>query len=382
VGTVLVPAIPFSAFARRRTQDIVAAGPYTLGQLDLRSPVIITPPDNGGGGGGGGGGGSLVEAMMAFTNKLRNGTMDIWQSGTGPISGGMDLHLWPGTDGWWIAGKNAQVTAQRVSGRGPTRYAMQLKCGTTPPITNTLVGQKLDSGITALLSGQVCTFQAWVYNNDYLPFSPKFSLGHPANQDDFSDTLNNWIWDIGSYPFGSVGGIPLQSCGLGQWTQIAYTFIVPPVAALNGFIILLDFGDYTNTSGYWNITECDLQITPLLTPGVTSVTNIPPPELRPYTIEHFMCERYYQKSATPIGCLWSGNSVSGSAYSVYVPFPTTMVTTPTLSFAEVASVGFPNTSGLTPSQVTSRGFVATKTSNANTNGAYFQFTYTALAPIA
>ncbi len=68
-------------------------------------------------------------AAFSFANKFRNATMDVWQRGAGPITVGTAGAYT--ADGWIVLPAGASVTAQQVSGRGPTVYSLKVAGATS-----------------------------------------------------------------------------------------------------------------------------------------------------------------------------------------------------------------------------------------------------------
>ena len=187
-----------------------------------------------------------------MVNKFRNGTMDVWQRGTGPItittSGGY------GADGWIVLPAGASVTAAQTGGRLLTKNSLQVTGAAS--VTDVIIKQRVESLIAAALCSQTVTVQAQVYNNTGGSITPLLTVKHAGSQD---------VW---TSPTTDVNAVSLQPCANGSWTQLGYTF--PANAnSFNGLEIAFDFGDnFGANTKTLQITECDIRVTPGASAGL------------------------------------------------------------------------------------------------------------------
>lgn len=380
------PTRPFEGYAHRRVQDIVSAGPYTVLQRDLLHPPAVTPPPPSPSGvpeapmdgqiygrqNGvwvpivveGGNPPPVNTTILSSTNKLRNGAFDIWQRGPSILQ--MPLGTWTyGPDGWLSFWDGTEGNMVRGPGRGPTTYSLQFT-NTTGIYAPMYLAQRIESQIARALGGQICTFQAQIYNGASIAPGVLFRLGHASTQDVFSTI----VWDLPE--------VLLQPTPIGQWSRVAYTFQVPLGSAGLGLVVQLDFGTAIQVgSNYVGVAECDLRITPNLTVGLQS--NPPTPDFRPYTLEELICCAYYQY--VPTLPMFFGQVVTGQAYYAPCEFVTPMRAVPTVTTIDVQNSSFPAGAPVV-NYLGANGFRVSKTANATPTGpGFYIFGYTATAEL-
>ena len=224
---------------------------------------------------------------QGYTNKFRNGTMDVWQRGVGiGCPAGTTTYT---ADGWIVTPTGAAVTAaQNANGlTKATRYALAVTGAAG--VTSELIQHRLESFVSAPLDGQTVTFQAKIYQNSGATITPFFSVLYP-------NAADNWS---GGYST-ALSTVNLQPCPNNATVQVAYTFAMPASSAVNGLAVNVGFGPH----GAWAfvIGECDLRATPGLAVGLQA--NPPPPELRPISEEMVFCQRYLRR--------WNANDALGA----------------------------------------------------------------------
>lgn len=265
-----------------------------------------------------------------LVNKLRNGTMDIWQRGT-------SINCPAGTptytaDGWYAVAAGAAAVASQQAGRLYTQNCLRITGAAS--LSTFFAHQRIEGKIVAPLTGQICTFQGWLYNSTGSSITPSLTVLH-------ANALDNW-----GAATTDINAVALPICPNGQWTQIAYSFTASASAA-NGLQVQLNFGNALNGVGnYIQLTELDLRATPAATSG--AINGSPPPvELRPITAEFPFCQRYFATSydnnlapgiATAAGALETVAYTGSSLTLKNVRFPVPMMkTNPTIIIYSTAT---------------------------------------------
>lgn len=261
--------------------------------------------------------------LGGFTNKIRNGTFDIWQRGTASITV-TTAGAYAGADGWIILPTGASVTTiQAANGRtgARTRYVLQVTGATSA--TDVIVKQRIESFLAAQLAGQTVTFQAQITNNTGGSITPTLIAKHPTTTADVFSSLTA----------ESANGSSLQACANGATTLVAYTLALSTGAAL-GLEIGLDFGSNFSTTGKSiQITEVDLRATQGVATGLNALP--PPPELRTVQAELALCQRYLVAYNSVALGFAVGTTVFGTIY-----LPVTMRANPSSSVTSMtASAG-------------------------------------------
>jgi hypothetical protein len=165
-----------------------------------------------------------------------------------------------------------------AGGQGDGRTRNNLTLTGNTGVTSTVVLQRIESYIAAALSGQICTFSFWIYNNTGAAFTPTFSVSHPSAFDNYAGNVTD------------LAPVSLQSVPAGVWTRLAYTF--QAATQIFGLAINVQFGGVLNANTKSiSVTEFDLRATPGVPVGLNS--SPPPLEYRPVPIEFSYCQRYY-----------------------------------------------------------------------------------------
>jgi Major tropism determinant N-terminal domain len=252
-----------------------------------------------------------------MVSKFRNGTMDVWQRGTGPItistSGGY------AADGWIVLPAGASVTAAQAGGRLLTKNSLQVTGATS--VTDVIVKQRIESLIAAAFCSQIVTVQAQVYNNTGASITPLLTVKHAGSQD---------VW---TSPTTDVNAVSLQPCASGGWTQVGYTFSAN-ANSYNGLEIAFDFGsNFGANTKTVQITECDIRVTPGAAAGLNA--DPPPPELRPIATELGFCQRYFTAwSSTAANSPFASGFVDTSTSALFgLFFPVSMRAAPSFMFS-------------------------------------------------
>jgi len=142
--------------------------------------------------------------------------------------------------------------------------------------------------------------------------------------------------------------VSLQTCANGAWTQVSYSWTASANSAL-GMEIILDFGNnFSATTKFVKIAECDVRVTPGVTAGL--ITNPPPPELRPIFTELTFNQRYYYRrtriSATNIELLATLQvDTTTQSFGKLFDLPVQMRTTPIANTSTISNFSGYNAAG-------------------------------------
>lgn len=266
------------------------------------------------GGGGGGGGG--------FTNRLRNGAMDVWQRGTSGtvVAGGGSIENHT-ADGWRLYPQGAAARWARVASNWSTRFALQISGASG--MTACYLIQNIESFLAAPLAGKTVTWQCRLRNNSGAPIHPGLATVYTTVADDFSSS--NLLDDVpGVYPTTPIAN--------GAEALLAYTFTCSP-SAKNGYQVTLGLGPLV--AGNVTVSEFDLRVTPELTVN-QAPTVVPFPELRDVATELNLCQRYLRRwnatGGTTGGAIDIG-AVSSANNEGYTGVQINMRVMPTMTFS-------------------------------------------------
>ena len=248
-----------------QSANVVYSGPAS-GTASTPGFRALVPADVGGAAPGG------------FLNKFRNGAMDVWQLGYGPLT--VTTAGAYTADGWVVVPIGASVSVSRAAGRSLTINSLQITGATS--VTDVQVRQRIESYMAAPLSGQTVTVQAQIYNNTGQVITPALTVKRPTAEDNYGATTTD------------VNAVSLQACAIAAWTLVSYTFVANAGTNL-GTEITIDLGNNFSTSGKTvQITELDIHGTPGVATGLNSAP--PTPEFRPLSAELPICRRYYTTS--------------------------------------------------------------------------------------
>jgi hypothetical protein len=283
-----------------------------------------------------------------MVNKFRNGAIDVWQRGNGPIT--ISTSGAYTADGWIVLPSGASVAAAQAAGRLITKNSLQVTGAAS--VTDVVIKQRIESYIAAAFCSQTVTVQAQVYNNTGGAITPTLTVKHAGSQD---------VW---TSPVTDVSAAALQACTSSAWTLVSYTFSAS-AASYSGLEIGFDFGNNFSSSGKVQITECDIRVTPGAAVGLNA--NPPPPELRPIQQELAFCQRYFWADvSTAAGSVFAiGNWSSSTVGNALLSFPVTMRTSPTANYSSAGT--FTMAEAITGAGNTATG-ISTASMGATVNG--------------
>jgi hypothetical protein len=252
-------------------------------------------------------GGTLVTpSPLMFRNRFINGAMDVSQRGSSGTGSGVAIVFC--VDRWilYTGGANlawSQNTSLSVAGF-PTGVAITGAAGNT----SCNFAQRIESFNARDLANKTVTVSAWIYSTT--AFTPALAASSPNAIDNFSALTYT------SVP--SFSAVPANT-----WTFVSTTFTAPANTA-NGLQIEFILGPHTTGTRY--ITGCQLELGTIATPF----------ERRPIGTELQLCQRYYWRRAgnATLGYNLIGTGIFSNTTqaNIQINFPTTMRTTPSLSF--------------------------------------------------
>jgi hypothetical protein len=256
----------------------------------------------------------LVDMAGGFVNKLRNGTMDVWQRGTSFTVTTAGAYT---ADGWIVTPTGASVSVTQGGGLHLTKAALLITGATG--VTDVQISQRIESYLAAQLCGQQVTVQALINNQTGAAITPTLTVKRPSTQDGWGGTITT-----------DISAVSLQSCPNGATTQIAYTFPANS-ACYQGLQISFDLGNnFGSSAKSASLTEFDLRITPW---AATGICNAPPAvEYRNIAIETVLCQRYYFQLNFSVGYTFmDGYNTSPSNATYQTTLPVSIRATPTFS---------------------------------------------------
>ena len=202
-----------------------------------------------------------------YVNKLRDGTLDVWQRGTSALATATAARGVYTADGWRVQQTGAAFTCAQDTGNNGPLYS--LKCVGGAANTDTLFIQPIESSVAAPLAGQTVTVQFQYKQTSGSSITPKVSTCYASSQDVFSTCT------------GDLSATSITSCATATWCTESYTFAVS-ASATNGYQVTFDCNTALTAAQACWITAADIRVTPGVATGVNA--NPPPPELRPIQV--------------------------------------------------------------------------------------------------
>lgn len=213
--------------------------------------------------------GDASNAPLVFRNKIINGGMGIDQRNAGATQTfTAAAALAYSVDRWYGYCTGANVTGARVAGTG-TQYAYRF----TGAASVTAIGfaQRIEAANCYTLAGQTATLSVDLANS--LLTTVTWTAYYANTADTFGTLASPTRTQI------ATGTFTVTSTVTRYATQIAI-----PSAATTGIEIVFTVG--AQTSGTWTIQNVQLE------QGLAAT----PFEIRPFGLEVFLCQRYYEKT--------------------------------------------------------------------------------------
>jgi hypothetical protein len=281
-----------------------------------------------------------ADSLQGFRNRLINSDMRIDQRNAGASVTAGSGGAFP-VDRWFaVEDTDGAMTAEQVED-APTGFINSVKLTTTTAdssLTTTQTAQFMQNieGLNVYdlgfgsASAKTVTVSFWVKSsltgtmggslrndaaNRSYPFSYTISSANTWEYKTITiagDTTGTWLTTngIGIRLVFSLGSGPSRTGTAGAWNSnnnVAPTGEVPVIGTLNAT---------------WYITGVQLEVGSVATPF----------ERRPYGTELALCQRYYAKITGNVdAAIGSGSSTATDIASVYVKYPTTMRSGPTIS---------------------------------------------------
>jgi len=251
---------------------------------------------------------------FGFKNRILNGSMIVDQrnaaaSQTFTAAGALAYSV----DRWYAYCTGANVTGQQVAGSTtPTVTQNRYRFTGAASVTAVGFGQRIEQKNSYDLAGSTCTLSADLA---------------------ISATLTTVTWTAyyattTADTFGSLASPTVTSIATGTFTVSATvtnftTNISIPAAATTGIQILFTVGALT-AGLTWTIGNVQLE------KGSTATSF----DYRPYGTELALCQRYYAKMTASTGtftAFGSGLFTNGTTGNIFLKYPVTMRSAPTIS---------------------------------------------------
>lgn len=292
----------------------VGSSGYTINQTLL---ITYDAALNSGNGGFIWSGSAAASSQLAqgFVNKFRNSQFEIASRGlSGSVTTGAANYT---LDGWIVGATGATATwsqGQSTSGGNafgtlPVPFSpFYLTITGNTSMTDTFFRQRIEGDLAACLTGQVVTVTCSFLNSSGSPITPNLTVKHAG-------TIDNW-----GAPVTYVNAVSLQTIASGAYGNLSYTFTDTGAAYL-GLEVTVDIGAALNSNAKSIVVgAADIRLTPGAVPGLNS--SPPQPEIRPYSYEFEMNQRYLPAFGSVVGPVGTGAATSTSASGYFLGFVT------------------------------------------------------------
>jgi hypothetical protein len=259
---------------------------------------------------------------LGFKNRFINGGMTIAQRATSAtVTAGTAVPTastgYPCVDRWFSYSTGANVTVAQVAGSGNNSNNLQVTGAGS--VTAVGVGQRIESANSYDMAGQTVTLSVNISNSLLTTVTWTASYANTSNT------------------FGTIAVPTKTQIATGTFTVTSTltnysTQISIPSAATTGIEILFTVG--AQTSGTWVIGTAQLELGSAATAF----------DFRDYGSELLRCQRYYAElnndgTGTAVG-LGAGVQATTTLGTVFVKYPITMRSEPTISFFSVAATNY------------------------------------------
>jgi len=284
-------------------------------------------------------------STFGFKNRIINGQMQIAQRATSAtITAASTIAAGYSTvDRFYVYCTGANVTAAQVAGSGATKNRLQITGAAS--VTAVGIGQRIEQLNSYDLAGSTATLSADLA---------------------ISATLTTVTWTA-SYAtttadtFGTLASPTVTQIATGTFTVTSTvtnfsTNITIPAAATTGIQIVFTVGALT-AGLTWTVGNVQLE------KGSTATSF----DYRPYGTELALCQRYYSRMNANTGvytAFGSGIFSGATGGNMYIKFPTTMRSSPTINQSNC----------VISDTVTSPAITAVSTTFAGTDSAFQLFT--------
>lgn len=264
-------------------------------------------------------------STFGFKNRIINGQMQIAQRATSAtITAGSTIAAGYSTvDRFYVYCTGANVTATQVAGSGATKNRLQITGAAS--VTAVGIGQRIEALNSYDMASSTATLSLDISNS--LLTTVTWTAYYANTADTFGTLASPTRTQI------STGTFTVTSTLTRYSTQISI-----PAAATTGIEVVFTVG--AQTSGTWVVGNIQLEKSSIATSY----------DYRSYGTELALCQRYYAKMTANTGvytAFGSGLFSAATGGNIYIKFPTTMRSSPTLNQSNCALSDTITTSAIT-----------------------------------
>lgn len=235
--------------------------------------------------------------LAGFRNIIINGAMQVQQRGNRGNVGGVCI-----MDRWLlnVGGSAPSVTGfygQNFLPAGGT--CTVLRVNGVAGNTDSNIEQRIESVNIRHYAGQAVTLSYWFYHDTGVTKNIRSSLAYANGFDNFSGTTL----------IGSSANVPVPSA---TWTKITYT-VTLPANAVNGIrVTLAEAVGAVGAGQSYSVGDVQLELGSVATPF----------ERRPFPIELYLCQRYFETSyvGAALGTATASNAHNFFAATTSLPW--------------------------------------------------------------
>lgn len=223
---------------------------------------------------------------FSFRNKLINGNFELWQRGASIVNPNVVYTA----DRWHSFGNNTTFAA--VAGfNGVSNFVLSLAA--TNAVNNAIAAQPLESLAAYPISGRTLTFSFYYAASANQPAGV---LAAAVQKNATANTASGGAW---STIVGTVQSLTPTTTA----QRAVITFVMPNDGSAAGLRPHLSTANLTNGTSVY-IWGAQLEEGSIATKF----------EMRPYTIEQQLCQRYYEAGVEPMFFMATGASAIAAAY--------------------------------------------------------------------